>query len=122
MTGFVRTESGELKYWVPRRSHTKMTFPGLRDNFVAGNLNSMERPLDGMIREVSEETGIPEEYTRAHITACGTLTYQMMVTNDDRSASQHHSQYVYEMELLKDVVPRPNDGEVENFELMSLEE
>ncbi|KAF2810058.1 thiamine pyrophosphokinase [Mytilinidion resinicola] len=121
MTGFVRTKSG-LKYWVPRRSYTKTTFPGRLDNFVAGNLGSMEKPIDGMIREVFEETGIPKDYTRAHIKACGTLTYQMSVTNDGRPGCQHHSQYVYEMELSEDVVPRRHDGEVENFELMSLED
>jgi 8-oxo-dGTP pyrophosphatase MutT (NUDIX family) len=121
LTGFTRTEHG-LKYYVPRRSYTKTTFPGLLDNFVAGNLGSLEAPIDGMVREVFEETGIPESYTREHIVPCGTLTYQMTVTNDGRPGCQHHSQYVYEMELLEGVVPQQHDGEVESFELMSLEE
>jgi 8-oxo-dGTP pyrophosphatase MutT (NUDIX family) len=121
LTGFVHTESG-FRYWVPRRSYTKTTFPGLLDNFVAGNLGSRERPLDGMVREVFEETGIPEEYTRTHIKACGTITYKMTVTNDGRPGCQHHSQYVYEMELSKDIVPRQHDGEVESLELMALED
>jgi 8-oxo-dGTP pyrophosphatase MutT (NUDIX family) len=121
LTGFVQTESG-LKYWVPRRSYTKSTFPGLLDNFVAGSLSSGEKPIDAMVREVSEETGIPEEYTRANMKPCGTLTFQLTSTNDGRPGCQHQSQYVYEMELSNDVVPRVNDGEVDNFMLMSLEE
>lgn len=70
---------------------------------------------------MSEETKIPEDYTRADMKPGGMLTFQLTATNDGRPGYQHQSQYVYEIELSKDVVPRLNDGEVENFELMTLE-
>lgn len=45
----------------------------------------------------------------------------MSVTNDGRKGC-HHCQYVYELELAEDMIPRPNDGEVECFALMELDE
>lgn len=121
VTGFVRTKEG-IKYWVPQRSKNKSTFPGMLDNFCSGNLVGDERPFHGMVREIAEETAIPEEYTRAHARSCGTVTYQMSVTNDGRKGCQHHCQYVYELELAEDMIPRPNDGEVECFTLMNVVE
>ena len=121
LTAFVKTDTG-LKYWVPRRSYTKSTFPGLLDNFAAGSLSSGEKPWEAMLREATEETTILPEYTSANMKSCGTLTFQLVTTNDGRPGCQHQTQYVYEMELPQDVIPGPNDGEVENFELMTLEE
>ncbi|KAH8884174.1 thiamine pyrophosphokinase-related protein [Thozetella sp. PMI_491] len=112
----------EYRYWVPRRSYSKSTFPGMLDNFAAGNLLPNETPLEGMIREVCEETHIPEQFVRQNIRQCGTVTYQMNTTNDGRPGCQHHCQYVFELELLPDMVPVPNDGEVDSFTLMSLSE
>ena len=100
---------------------TKSTFPGMLDNFCPGNLVGDERPLDGVVREVAE-TAIPEEYTRAHARARGTVIYEMPVTKDDRKGCQHHYQFVYELELPEDIIPRPNDGEVECFTLMGIDE
>ena len=92
------------------------------DNTVGGSLRSGEKAIDCIVREVAEEGAIPEEYTREHVKACGTLSYQMDRTDDGREGCQHQVQYLYEMELPGDIVPRPNDGEVEEFILMSLDE
>jgi hypothetical protein len=43
-------------------------------------------------------------------------------TDDERPACQHHFQFVYEMEVKKDFIPFPVDGEVDEVRLMSLEE
>lgn len=126
LTGYVVSEgedgSREYRYWVPRRSYNRSTFPGMLDNFVAGNLKSGEAPVEGMIREVCEETGIPEEFVRSRLRSCGTVTYQMSTLNDGRPGCQHHCQFVFELELPPDMVPTPSDGEVESFTLMSLSE
>lgn len=121
LTAYVCTQGG-YKYWVPRRSYTKSTFPGMLDNFVAGNLQSGESLLEGMIREVVEETDLPEDFARANIRSCGTVTYQMSEANDGRPSCQHHCQFVFEIEMPAELVPRGNDGEVESFTLMSLSE
>jgi hypothetical protein len=54
--------------------------------------------------------------------SCGTLSYQMSVTDDGKSGCQHQVQYLYEMEMSEDILLMPYDGEAQNFNLMSLEE
>ena len=122
MIAYVETQEEGRKFWVPRRAKTKMSYPGMLDNTVGGSLRSGERAIDCIVREAAEEGAIPEEYTRGHVKACGTLSYQMDRTDDGREGCQHQVQYLYEMELPEDIVPRPNDGEVEEFMLMSLDE
>jgi hypothetical protein len=101
---------------------SKKVYPGTLDTTAAGSLRSGEMPIDGMIREATEEAGIPEEYSRANIKSCGSVTYQVAATNDGTPGCQHHVQFAYETELKKDFVPFPVDGEVDEFKLMSLEE
>ncbi len=118
---YVNTKDG-LKFWIPRRSKTKTSYPGMLDNTVGGSLSSGERPIDCIVREAAEEGALPESYTRENVRACGTLSYQMSQTDDGRPGCQHQVQYLYEMELPEDIVPRPFDGEVEEFTLKSLDE
>ena len=99
-----------------------MSYPGMLDNIVGGSLRSGEKPIDCIVCEAAEEAAIPESYTRENVRACGTLSYQMDRTDDRREGCQHQVQYLYEMELPQDFVPKPFDGEVEEFMLKSLEE
>ena len=122
LLAYVDNKEEGRKFWVPRRSRTKMTYPGMLDNTVGGSLRSGERPIDCIVREAAEEGALPEAYTREHVRACGTLSYQMDRTDDGREGCQCQVQYLYEMELPEDIVPRVFDGEVEEFRLMSLDE
>ncbi|KXX73543.1 Thiamine pyrophosphokinase [Madurella mycetomatis] len=80
LIGFVR-EGNDTKYWVPKRSATKPTVPNKLDSTVAGVIRSGERPVDCMARKIAVEASVPKEYTRANITACGTVLYQMSITS-----------------------------------------
>ena len=122
MIAYVNTKEEGRKFWVPRRSRTKMSYPGMLDNTVGGSLKSGEKPIDCIVREAAEEGAIPESYTRENVRACGTLSYQMDRTDDGRPGCQHQVQYLYEMELQEGIVPKPFDGEAEEFMLMSLDE
>ena len=121
MLASVNTKDG-LKLWVPRRSKTKMSYPGMLDNTVGGSLSSGERPIDCIVRESAEEASLPEDYVRDNVKACGTLSYQMSRADDGSPGCQHQVQYLYEIELTEDMVPRPFDGEVEEFTLKTLDE
>ena len=92
------------------------------DNTVGGSLRFGERPIDCIVREAAEEGAIPESYTREHVRACGTLSYQMDRTDDGSEECQFQVQYLYEMEVGEGIVLRPNDGEVEEFTSRSLDE
>ncbi|KAH6618338.1 NUDIX hydrolase domain-like protein [Chaetomium sp. MPI-SDFR-AT-0129] len=121
LTAWVMTAEG-IKIWVPRRAWTKMSFPGMLDNTVGGSLATGETPIDGMVRECEEEICLDPAYTRSHIKACGTLSFQLTVDDILNPGCQHQVQYVYEMELGQDVMPRIGDGEVGELHLLSVEE
>ncbi|EKG13501.1 hypothetical protein MPH_09369 [Macrophomina phaseolina MS6] len=129
MTAYVQTGgedgAGGYRFWVPRRARTKQTYGGLLDNTVAGGLAAGEKPSEALVREAQEEASLPAELVRTRARAVGNVSY--FLVRDERAGGetgllQPESQYVYDLELPEDVVPRPNDDEVESFALLSTEE
>ena len=72
-------------------------------------------PFDNIIKECDEEAGIPESLAR-NATAAGAVTFFL----DSDRGWLPDLEYVYDLELPKDFVPRPTDGEVHDFTLMDL--
>ncbi|KAH9883310.1 hypothetical protein F4778DRAFT_788721 [Xylariomycetidae sp. FL2044] len=107
---------------VPKRSATKATVLNKLDSTVAGVIRSEERPVDCMARKIAVEASIAEEYTRANIVACGTVSYQMLITSKGMPGCQHIISYLYEMEIDRNMIPRPGNDEVDAFTLMTLDD
>ncbi|KAK5078166.1 hypothetical protein LTR64_003429 [Lithohypha guttulata] len=123
MTAYTQN-SDSIKIWTPRRSPTKQTYPGMMDNTVAGGLSTGERPFGCLIRESMEEASLPEAVVRS-AKACGTMTY--FHVRDERAGGevglcQPECQYVYDLVLPEDVVPKPGDNEAVDFQLLSISE
>jgi isopentenyldiphosphate isomerase len=123
MTAYVETVEG-MKLWTPRRAETKQTYPGMMDNTVAGGLSTGEEPMECLVRECEEEASIPEHIAR-EAKCCGTLTY--FHVRDARAGGetglcQPECQYIYDLKLAPDFVPKPNDDEAIDFRLLSVEE
>ncbi|KAF2721537.1 hypothetical protein K431DRAFT_284693 [Polychaeton citri CBS 116435] len=111
--------------WVPRRAKSKQTYGGMLDNTVAGGIATGENPFECLIREAQEEASLPQDIVRKDVKQVGTVTYFHI--RDSRAGGetrllQPECQYVYDLELAKDVVPKPNDDEVEGFELKNIGE
>ena len=124
LTAFVNGLDG-MKIWVPRRTRSKQTYGGMLDNTVAGGTSTGETPMDCVVREAAEEASFPEELVRAKAKACGTVSY--FYIRDERAGGevgllQPECQYCYDMEIGPDVVPKPNDNEVEEFYLWTVDE
>ncbi|KAH8602120.1 thiamine pyrophosphokinase-related protein-like protein [Bisporella sp. PMI_857] len=127
MTAFVRDEGASygLKMWVPRRAKSKQTYSGMLDNTVAGGMATGEEPFECLVREADEEASLPADLVRGRATAHGTVTY--IYVREQRAGGesglvQPEVQYVYDLELPRDVEPKPKDGEVEEFYLWTIEE
>ncbi|TKA69829.1 hypothetical protein B0A49_05880 [Cryomyces minteri] len=126
MTAFVRgKEAGALKIWVPRRARNKQTYGGMLDNTVAGGISTGEATFESLVREAAEEASLPEELVRREARACGCVTY--FYIRDARAGGetgllQPECEYIYDLELDEDVVPRPGDSEVEEFYLWTVQE
>lgn len=117
-------ESGDIKIWIPRRAKTKQTYPSMLDNTVAGGIAAGELPFECLVREAMEEASLPEDVSRrARATGCVTYFY----IRDERAGGetgllQPECQYVYDLNVTgQDVVCKPNDDEVEAFELLTVQ-
>jgi len=129
LTAYTRTRDAEdveqIKIWVARRSPTKSTYPGMLDNTVAGGIATGDSPFETLVRECDEEASLPEAIVRKGAKAVGTVSYFHI--RDRRAGGetkllQPELQYVYDLELADDVVPKPRDDEVEAFELQTVAE
>ena len=120
MLAYTNTEQGP-RYWVPRRARSLRAYPGMLDHCVGGALNSGETPMDCLVREADEEASLPESYVRANAKSFGVVSYHMSHNANNEEGHQPQVMYTYSIELHPDMVPKPSDGEVEKFELMTLD-
>ncbi|KAG2020408.1 nudix hydrolase 20, variant 3 [Coprinopsis cinerea AmutBmut pab1-1] len=112
-----------LKIWVPTRALTKPTWPGFLDNTVAGGIPSGMSPFESLVKECMEEASLPDHVVRKHIKAVGAISYTIRTT---KGWLQPEVEYVYDLVIPPNsdpalFQPKPLDGEVESFELMSQE-
>lgn len=114
-----------MKLWVPRRSATKQTYPSMLDNTVAGGMSTGEDKFEALVRECMEEASFPEDVVRENAKAHGALTYfhvRGAMAGGETGLMQPECEYIYDLELPADVIPKPNDSEVEQFYLWTVEE
>lgn len=124
MTAYVR-EQNCMKIWVSRRAENKQTYGGMLDNTVAGGMSAGEQPFECLIREAAEEASLPGDLIRSSAKACGTVSY--FYIRDDRAGGetglyQPEVQFVYDLEVGPNTIPKPCDNEVEAFSLCTVEE
>ncbi|KAK4951695.1 hypothetical protein LTR66_013815 [Elasticomyces elasticus] len=133
MTAFTRAKKTqdvgggeeELRIWVGRRARNKQTYGGMLDNTVAGGIATGEIPFESLVREAAEEASLPEALVREKGRACGVVTYFSIrgeQAGGETGLLQPECQYVYDLELDGNTVPKPSDDEVEGFHLWSVNE
>lgn len=123
MTAYVR-DGDHINIWVPRRASNKSTYGGMLDNTVAGGIGNGEKQFECMVREAEEEASFPEALIRKHAKLCGTVSYFFIRDSNaggETELLQPECQFVYDLELGPDIVPKPNDDEVEDFQLWGVE-
>jgi len=117
LNGYVRTANGDLLMWVARRARNKMTYPGLLDNMVAGGQPVGLSLRENMIKEATEEAGMPAALA-ARMRPVGQISYTM----DMAEGLKLDTLTLFDLELPVDFVPANTDGEIEEFILLPLEE
>ncbi|SCU83512.1 LAMI_0C03510g1_1 [Lachancea mirantina] len=127
INGFVKDrETGDLKFWVPRRSATKATWPSMLDNTIAGGLGHPHGIYETIFKEGMEEAHLPREIIQNYLVAVGAVTY-FYFQGDDKFTSESslvtgEVEYLFDLQLPENVIPRPHDDEVESFQLLTLQE
>ncbi|KAJ2777487.1 hypothetical protein H4R18_005131 [Coemansia javaensis] len=117
VNGITRSESGQVRMWIARRSPKNQTWPGYLDLVAAGGITNGAGVRESMLRECHEEASVPAEIAR-------TAKYAGTVQYFTRSALglQPETLFAFDLELPAGFVPRPNDGEVDSFHLWPLDE
>ncbi|AVA36336.1 8-oxo-dGTP pyrophosphatase MutT (NUDIX family) [Cupriavidus metallidurans] len=104
MNGIV---AGQRALWISRRSPRKAVDPGMWDNLVAGGMPAGSDPLETLVRECDEESGIPPALA-SQAEAHGVID----VLREIPEGVQWERVYVYDLMLPADFVPHNRDGEV----------
>lgn len=119
LTAYVHTPEG-LKIWVARRSPNIHTYPNKLDSTVAGGVKADHSPFECIVAEAGEEASLPHDYLMDNVKATGVITY--MHRNPITEFIRPDIVYVFDLELPESIIPTPNDEEVAEFKLMTVEE
>jgi len=124
MTIYQEDSDHGIRIWVATRARTKQTWPGYLDNTIAGGIPSGTGIFESIVKESLEEAGIEEDIIRKHTKAVGAVSYFFRTSE---GWLQPEVEYVYELRIPQGVnptpfQPKPLDGEVESFELLSLDQ
>jgi len=113
INGYVVDENGDISVWMQRRSINKPTWPGKLDNFVAGGLSTGLSVRETVIKETNEEANLPKHIaTQMKPAGCVSFFFQ-----SERGLFPN-TEFVFDIELPIDFVPKNNDGEVDEFKLV----
>ncbi len=111
VNGLVERADG-LHLWVGRRARDKALDPGKLDHIVAGGIPAGLSPVETLVKEAAEEAAIPPELAGT-ARPVGMISYAMERPEGLRRDRLH----CFDLLLPAGFEPRPNDGEVEAFEL-----
>jgi hypothetical protein len=114
LNGLVRREDG-WHLWVGKRARDKKLDPGKLDHLVAGGVPSGMTRLQTLAKEGGEEASVPPALI-AQAKEVGRFAYAM----EREEGLRRDVVFAYDLILPEDFTPRPNDDEVEHFELWPL--
>ncbi|MCR0982897.1 NUDIX hydrolase [Roseomonas populi] len=111
VNGLVRRPDG-LHLWVGWRAKDKAIAPGKLDNVVAGGIPAGLDPDRCLAKEAEEEASIPASLA-VKARFVGRVSYVMRTEEGMRRDILN----LFDLDMPEDVIPEPNDDEVERFEL-----
>jgi 8-oxo-dGTP pyrophosphatase MutT (NUDIX family) len=116
--GYVAGDRGRPTHlWIARRSAQKATDPGLFDNLIGGGVAAGQSPREALVREGYEEAGLaPAQLT-------GALPGRVIrLQRDIPEGLQLEDLHTFDLALPAGLLPQNQDGEVERFDLLPVEE
>ena len=123
---YCQDEDG-ISIWAARRSPKKVLYPNKLGVTVGGSLPAGESPFECLVRESQEEAGLDADIVKAHAKSVGTISY--VTASDSKSTSggepgliRAEVQYIYDMKVGKDIVPKPYDMEASDISLYSIKQ
>ena len=102
-----------LDLWVGRRSPDKSVAPDKLDNLVAGGIGNGHGLQETLLKEGEEEASLPRGLTSRAVPA-GAGSYRM----ENELGIRDDVLFVFDLEMPADFVPKNQDGEIVDFQLM----
>ena len=116
LNGYVG-QGRDMAMWIGRRAQDKGHAPGKLDQIVAGGLPYGISLQENLLKECDEEANIPRELA-LQAQPVGTVTY----CAERAHGLKPDTLFCYDLELPADFLPRCNDGEVDEFLLLPVDE
>ena len=116
INGFVR-DGEDLFLWVAKRAKDKRNHPGMLDHIAAGGVPHGLSLTENLLKECWEEANIPAPLA-GQARPVNALSY----CRETETGLKSDTIYCYDLELPADFRPSCNDGEVEEFQLLPLNE
>jgi len=116
VNGYVK-KGGEYFLWIAKRALNKQTFPGMLDNLAGGGLTAGLGVVENARKELEEEAGVVESLTHG-LRSVGAVSYAY----EESEGVCMEADFVFDLKLPEEFVPRNNDGEVEGFNLMNVDQ
>ncbi|XKL61866.1 hypothetical protein PGB90_001699 [Kerria lacca] len=117
INGYTNDPKKGLCIWLQKRSRTKQRWPGKWDNMVGGGLSCGYSILETAFKEAEEEASIPNELM-LKLKSCGSVSFFF----ENEQGLFPNTEFVFDLELPPDFIPKNKDGEVEEFELLSAQD
>jgi len=117
INGYVQDNEKGMSLWIQRRSKNKQTWPGKLDSFVGGGLTEGLGIIETAIKEAGEEANVPVELAR-NIKPAGSVSF----FHQSERGIHPNTEFVFDLELPESFHPSNNDGEVEDWLLVPINE
>ena len=117
-SGYLADAAGRPTHlWIARRSASKATDPGLFDNLVGGGVPAGQTPHEALVREGWEEAGLTA--AQMSLARPGRV---IRLQGDIAEGLQFEDLHSYELALPAGTCPDNQDGEVERFDCLPIEQ
>jgi isopentenyldiphosphate isomerase len=116
LNGYV-IKDNRMFMWIGKRSSSKQVAPHKLDHIVGGGLPIGLSVFENLVKESQEEANIPRDYLQ-QAKAVNGISY----CRQTGPKLRRDTIFVYDLELPTTFIPNNEDGEVENFMLLSIEE
>lgn len=116
INGYVEKADG-MYMWVAKRSQNKPTAPGKLDQIAAGGVPYNVSLMENVIKECEEEAHIPRELAET-----AEFVSRISCSHDLDIGIRPDTMFIYDLKLPESFIPQVNDGEVESFSLMPIDE
>lgn len=105
----------------------KWLYPNKLGVTVAEGMSTGETPLECVVRVPYEEAELSVDFSRAHVTSVGMVNYVTVTDSNTTSGGEEgliraETQFLFEMKVGPDIVPKPHDIEASDISLYSVPE